>query len=252
MITCQHVRQLFDRYLDGELSPSLQAELHAHQLTCSMCQTELAMLEACGDVVALDRCEPKLSASFTNRVLLARRGQLAGQRRHGRGRVALVVGGPIAAAAGILLALMLTMPSEPAKTGTLVHGETVAAPKAIQDALGGREDRTDQEKRELETTKQMPAVGFMDALLARVVEQTGESVDGARRNLAELELLVRQGGAGANERLVAQWSGEQGKTISSDGGADRPISELDVFDPRVLNAEPANETSAEPPLLDPL
>ena len=44
MITCQHARQLFDRYLDGELSPSLQAELHAHQLSCSACQTELAML----------------------------------------------------------------------------------------------------------------------------------------------------------------------------------------------------------------
>ena len=54
MITCQHARHLFDRNLDGELSPSLQAELHAHQLKCPECQSELAMFEACGAVVALD------------------------------------------------------------------------------------------------------------------------------------------------------------------------------------------------------
>ena len=55
MITCQNARDLFDRHLDGELSASLQTELHAHCLQCLSCQNELAMLETCGDVIALDR-----------------------------------------------------------------------------------------------------------------------------------------------------------------------------------------------------
>ena len=37
MITCQNARQLFDRYLDGELTSSLHTELHAHRLNCSEC-----------------------------------------------------------------------------------------------------------------------------------------------------------------------------------------------------------------------
>ena len=58
MITCQHARQLFDRYLDDELSSSLRSELHAHVINCTPCQNHLAVLEACGDVIRLDKCEP--------------------------------------------------------------------------------------------------------------------------------------------------------------------------------------------------
>jgi len=264
MITCQHARQLFDRYLDGELSSSLQAELHAHQLSCSACQSELAMLEACGDVVALDRCEPRLSASFTDRVLSARQAQLSRRPRRW-GRRVLVVGLPTAAAASILLAVMLVMPSaqQPASpesvvagmvTGVVAGGDdgVIAAPKVVRDVLGGSEDRTDQEKRELDQTPEMPAAGFMEELLAQGVERTQESVGSLRSAMLELELLLRQGFSEATEKLVDQRRPDAGNKTVNDTPAERPIMDLGPLGPLYLHPEPSSEATADPVLLDPL
>ncbi|MHC4798834.1 MAG: zf-HC2 domain-containing protein, partial [Planctomycetota bacterium] len=92
MITCQDARHLFSRYLDGDLSSSLKTELHAHQLNCSTCRDELSMLETCGEVIALDLCEPKLSESFTDRVLAAREAQLARVKPRRRTRMFIYAG----------------------------------------------------------------------------------------------------------------------------------------------------------------
>ncbi len=257
MITCQDARQLFDRYLDGELSPALQTELHAHQLSCPMCQSELAMLEACGDVVALDRCEPSLSESFTDRVLLARRSQLVPRPRRW-GRMVLLVGSPMAAAASILLAFMLIVPSTPQVNRTAVlgprDGGIVAAPTSVQEAmkLTRAEDRSEQAERELADTPPMPAVGFMEALLARVVEQSQDGVEGVRGSVAELELLLRQSVLAASEQLVAQGESTRGKGATNDAPADRPIPDLEFLGPPGLNPEPASEPTPHLLLLDPL
>jgi len=154
MITCSDTRRLFDRYLDDQLSPSLQAELHAHVVHCSDCQNELAILEACGDVVRLDRREPVLSVSFTDRVMAARRAQVVAKAPRSR-RLVYAVGMPMAAAASVVLAFLLSIQGvtdQPLQSGdtlvavvdtaatapppeTAVAAITVAAPVQFQQEL---------------------------------------------------------------------------------------------------------------------
>lgn len=203
MITCQHARQLFDRYLDGELSPSLQAELHAHQLSCSACQTELAMLEACGDVIMLDRRrEPKLSDSFTDRVLMARRAQLASQpRRRNWGRTLVLYGSPMAAAASIALVLTLMRPTTPQRpTVKLGTAETVS--EGVGHVLGASNTAAVRDGN-LPTT-QMPAAGFVDSGLASLVQWTTETAQDLKSGLAQCELLMNQMLDDTKVRLAAQ------------------------------------------------
>ncbi len=68
-MTCRHVGQLRDNYLDGELSSSLTAEIHAHLLQCSACREQMEMLRACGDVIAKDNEVPALDEGFASRVM---------------------------------------------------------------------------------------------------------------------------------------------------------------------------------------
>ncbi len=71
-MNCRHAQHLLDGYLDGELPPSLRAELHAHRLTCSECQRAMAIVEAATDVIASDPMpRPALSTGFTDRTMLA-------------------------------------------------------------------------------------------------------------------------------------------------------------------------------------
>ncbi len=67
-VTCRHVRQLHDAYIDRELPAGLTAEVHAHLLQCPVCQREVEMVRACGGVIAADRAEPQLDAGFTARM----------------------------------------------------------------------------------------------------------------------------------------------------------------------------------------
>ena len=67
-VTCRHVRQLHDAYIDRELPAGLTAEVHAHLLQCPACQQEVEMVRASGGVIASDRSEPQLDAGFTARM----------------------------------------------------------------------------------------------------------------------------------------------------------------------------------------
>ncbi len=245
MITCQHARQLFDRYLDGELSPSLQAELHAHQLSCSACQTELAMLEACGDVIMLDRRrEPRLSDSFTDRVLMARRAQLVKQpRRRSWGRTLVLVSAPLAAAASIVLAMSLMWPSAPQRP-TVISAKANEAPRATKTLLGGSPSSETTEN--LPTTP-IPSSSMMESLLTSVVEETSKTVDGTKSSLAQFGMLLHQALADANAQLAAQ---EPPKTPSSDRGAEHQGSE-DVPAPGSSGSENSGESGGDI-LLDPV
>ena len=67
---CQQARNLFDAYLDGELSPALETELAAHRLNCPDCRHALALLEVVGHVVGADADhDPGLDDEFTHRLL---------------------------------------------------------------------------------------------------------------------------------------------------------------------------------------
>lgn len=69
-MNCEQARNLFDAYLNGELSPSLETELGAHRLHCADCRHQLALLEVVGHVVAADGGgQPQLDDAFTDRLL---------------------------------------------------------------------------------------------------------------------------------------------------------------------------------------
>lgn len=69
VMRCDQARQLFDAYLDGELSASLATELGAHRLRCAECRQALALLEVSGHIVRTDREPVQLEQNFTERLL---------------------------------------------------------------------------------------------------------------------------------------------------------------------------------------
>jgi len=204
MITCRHAHQLFDRYLDGELSSSLQAELHAHQLACSSCRSDLALLEACGDVVAGDRREPVLGEAFTERVMQAYRMQQRPVRRSW-GRVLVLFGSPAAAAASIVLAVTMIAPTAPPRTGRegITAGREVAVSAAVQGMQIPTRQLTARDREALARTPKMEAAGIVEKLVGPLVEQTWKSIEQTRRGARQLEYLVRLGPGAGTERLAA-------------------------------------------------
>ncbi len=103
-MNCEQARQLFDAYLDGELSPSLATELGAHRLRCPDCRRDLALLEVTGHVVAHDRTPARLSEAFSDRLLSCTRTHERAARKTWLTR--LYLAGPLAAAAVVVLALL--------------------------------------------------------------------------------------------------------------------------------------------------
>lgn len=100
---CQQARQLFDAYLDGELSPSQVTELSAHRVKCASCRRELALMEVAGRVLSLSNEPARLSGDFTDRLLACVDDQ--SQRPLLRFRKYLYVAGPLAAAAVVAFAV---------------------------------------------------------------------------------------------------------------------------------------------------
>lgn len=98
---CRQARQLFDAYLDGELSPTLATELGAHRVHCAACRRELALLEVTGHIIASDRDEVLVEDDFTDRLLAC----MPAPRRHWlwQARRRLYVAVPLAAAAVVAL-----------------------------------------------------------------------------------------------------------------------------------------------------
>lgn len=103
-MNCSDAEQLFDAYLDGELSGALRLEFDAHRLRCGVCQKKLAMLESFEFVVASDDRVPAVSDDFTDRVMASigpRPLRLARRRR-----VAIFSAVALQAAAVIAFALL--------------------------------------------------------------------------------------------------------------------------------------------------
>jgi len=79
-VTCRNIRELRDAFLDGDLSPSLMAEVHAHLLQCPECQQQMEMLRAVGDVIARDKAAPALDQDFASRVVASIPAAIASNR----------------------------------------------------------------------------------------------------------------------------------------------------------------------------
>lgn len=101
---CEEARQLFDAYLDGELSPSLSTELDAHRVRCAECRRSLALLEVSGHIISSDREPVTVPDNFSERLLAC-----VDVREHGwmaKVRRTFYVVGPLAAAAVIAMAFL--------------------------------------------------------------------------------------------------------------------------------------------------
>lgn len=66
---CRQAQQLFDAYLDGELSASLATELGAHRVQCGSCRRALALLEVSGHILRADHEVASPRQEFTDRLL---------------------------------------------------------------------------------------------------------------------------------------------------------------------------------------
>ena len=134
---CQQACNLFDAYLDGELSPALATELHAHRLQCASCRQELAVMEVAGHVIASGGDEPALEAGFTDRLLACLQPQV---RKPHAGRTWIFrIGGVAAAAACLALLIGYLSQPEPRVAGTRV-GLVDAGPGVAQPGPPERAD----------------------------------------------------------------------------------------------------------------
>ncbi len=103
MISCEQTQHLFDSYLNDELSASMVAEVDAHRLECAACRHQLALMEACGNVIRLDACEPRPSADFTDRLMAILDEEKISRPWLGISRGMKVAGGLLGVAAAIAL-----------------------------------------------------------------------------------------------------------------------------------------------------
>ncbi len=133
---CEQVRNLFDAYLDGELSSSLATEVNAHCLRCSECGRALALAQVTEYVIAADFEGARLSDDFTERLLACV--QAPARRRWLSWRRLAYVGAPLAAAAVVVFAFLGVFEPPTAKMvlGKYVPGE----PKPVDNADGALED----------------------------------------------------------------------------------------------------------------
>ncbi|MCH7813128.1 MAG: zf-HC2 domain-containing protein [Planctomycetes bacterium] len=150
-MNCEQARNLFDAYLDGELSSALETELHAHRLNCPDCRQELALMEVAGHVIQSGTDEFTLQPDFTDR-LLACVAADAPQRRSRRGLI-IRIGAGLAAAACVTLVLVRMIGPTPQVAPFAETGPDTA----VSDAAVGSDPEGEFE---------MPAPGFQDAATA--------------------------------------------------------------------------------------
>lgn len=170
LMTCRHVRQLHDAYVDGELSPSLMAEVHAHLLQCPECQQQVEMLRACGTVINGDESEPVLDSGFASRVVASfqqatpRIGAVLETRRARRQRLwrgAISVSLP--AAAAVLFFSILIWPSEQTPVGPrVVAGKAVDA-SGVGDMVHPTLDAMADTKQAAESLNQLLEIAGSEA-----------------------------------------------------------------------------------------
>lgn len=101
---CGQARQLFDAYVDGELSSSMATELDAHRLKCAECRRALALLEVSEHVLTSTKDPVRVRRDFTDRLVACIEDQQSPWSV--RLRRGLYVGVPLAAAAVIALAFL--------------------------------------------------------------------------------------------------------------------------------------------------
>ncbi len=194
MISCRHARHLFDSYLDGELSPGLRAELHAHRLACPDCSHQLAILEACADVIRTDRREPTLHADFTDRLMVAFADRKPVPVYRWR-RIAVYAGSPLAAAAVLVFAFMAWF--EPARHGpTAIAARSEKLPGSVMQNVLENSGRvlTAAEKKALDETRPLSQEEVLKGWLVWLrpaMDGANTALGQAQQNASQLAEFVR-------------------------------------------------------------
>ncbi len=193
MISCRQARHLFDAFLDDELSPAMRTELHTHRLSCPECSRELALLEACADVVRTDRREPMLHEDFTDRVMVAFRSRRPVPAHRWR-RIAVFAGSPLAAAAVLVFAFTAWFHTPTARHG-VVNAARDRLPDAVLNDVLERSPRalTAAEREELEKAAPLPTRDVLAAWLAPAVERANNTFTQTQQSVSQLASFVRLG-----------------------------------------------------------
>jgi len=148
---CEQARQLFDAYLDGELSPALATELGAHRVQCADCRRSLALLEVTGHLLASDKEPVELSPAFSDRLLACMDTRPAKWVR--RFRRTFYVGGPLAAAAVVALAFLGVFDPQGGRVNSKIESvydilEQPESPLPADDQVGVALDEWTEQARE--------------------------------------------------------------------------------------------------------
>lgn len=134
MITCEQAQNLFDAYLNDELSAAMTAELDAHRLDCASCRHQLTLMEACGNVVRLDTAEPRVSGDFTDRLMAILDEQPAERGVQQLSRKVKVLGGLLGIAATIAVIVTVTSPAPAPDESTRVAGQSINGRRTVASA----------------------------------------------------------------------------------------------------------------------
>lgn len=180
---CEEACQLFDAYLDGELSPALATELGAHRLRCPECRRALALMEVTGHIVASDKEPVSVGHGLTDRLLACMEQQRA--RWPFRVRRVLYIGGPLAAAAVICLAFLGVFDRD---RGRALGEKDWAEPAMIKDILRMDGDETDAADQDDAATLELDRWGQQFQRNLDSKRQSVESLQQAR-DMTVLQLL---------------------------------------------------------------
>lgn len=217
-MNCEQAHNLFDAYLDGELSPALETELHAHRLGCVSCRQELALMEVAGHVISSTDGEIQLTGGFTDRLLACIEPQVI---RPGRMRVwVLRAAGSLAAAACLVMLVGHFSKPEPVVLGDRTEGAggVVVDPTADEVATVGIGKLNLQAPL---AKAGLPAVGLNDAAeaLRLTVEETLRGTQESSRS------LVHFGQATLLQMIDAlQLEALRDADTQFDEGADPPVA----------------------------
>jgi hypothetical protein len=133
---------------------------------------------------------------------------------------------------------LVILPSARLASKTSVAGWKVAAPGEIQEFLKashpGRQ-LSPGAKIELAETPEMSPDGYLQALLAPLVDKSRDTLEVTRRSVEELGSLVHQGLSDTHETLVAEWRSTH-LDNASDNTTDRGSNDPDVAKPAYPNS----------------
>lgn len=230
-MNCREAKQLFDTYLDGDLSGPLVDELGAHRIECSHCRRSLDLLEVAGQVMATDADAPDVADDFTARVLLA--AEELPPRRSIAFRRLVYVGGSLAAAACVLLVATLWMrgdsvagASAEGSTG-LDHGSPTSVAgftETVSDIDELRGNVTEALRRDPENTRLQRLLNLINTEGQSVLEETRNRTKaleqyGKKTMMEVLESVQRD--------LAAETPGDDAADSTNDPQSDMSVDHHD-------------------------